>query len=90
MSKLSRKIAKRTHLKEADVRLVLQCMNECIVSDLIMNGSTSIPSVATFTLVQQKPRKFQNVSTGEVQYSKPCNQVRVSFYDSFKDKVNKD
>lgn len=90
MSKLSRKIAKQTHLKESDVRLVLQCMNDCIVSELIMDGVTSIPSFATFTLVQQKPHKFQNVSTGEVQYSKPCNQVRVSFYDSFKDRVKKD
>lgn len=86
MSKISRKIAKQTHIRESDVRIVLNGMNEYLVNELKQHGTVSIPCLGNVELVEKKPHRFRDVVTGELRDSRPRKNLHITFYDSFCDK----
>lgn len=87
MSMLSRKIAKRTELREKDVREVLDALEACIVEELSKNGSVSIPAIGTMSTQEQKPHYIRSVQTGKkVLTSSDSPRIRFEPYPSFRDK----
>ncbi len=83
MSKLSRDISKQVGVSEIVVREVLQGMTDCIAKELQNTGEISIPSFGTVKLAENKPRRFRNVHTGDID-SKSQMRLTLTTYDSFK------
>lgn len=90
MSKLSRKIAKKTTLREKDIRMVLDQMCECMIEDLCETGSTTLPLFGTFSVKEQQPHYIRNIQTGKKELTKDtAPMIKFEAYRSLREKCDK-
>lgn len=91
MSRLSRKISKKTTISEKDIQQVLRLMNECILEDLQKENASVIPGIGTLHVKDTTPHLIKNIHNGQLELTgASLPTVKMEFYKGFRQKCQGD